>query len=152
MEIPTIDGLTRHLISSFSKTAFTAQTWNTRGLTRLFLDIFAKKCYIMNSLEGNLLANNSKVSCSSRKYKEDGTCDADRARLPFKPEKLTWEIDEDCYDIIQKQKTQAKGIADDVDMHILPFGKYHGAPGTFGKRLIKSCGVSPGKNVLNSVF
>ena len=49
------------------------------------------------------------------------------------------------YDIIQKQKTQAKGIADDVDMHILPFGKYHGAPGTFGKRLIKSCGVSPGK-------
>jgi len=78
-----------------------------------------------------------------RKYKEDGTCDADRARLPFKPEKLTWEIDEDCYEIIQKQKIQAKGIADDVDMHILPFGKYHGAPGTFGKRLIKSCGVSP---------
>ena len=79
-----------------------------------------------------------------RRYKEDGTCDADRAHLPFKPEKLTWEIDEDCYEIIQKQKIQAQGIADDVDMHIHPFGKYHGAPGTFGKRLIKSCGVSPG--------
>ena len=78
-----------------------------------------------------------------RKYKEDGSCDADKARLPFKPEKLKWDIDSDCLEIIQKSKKLALGIADDVDMYIMPFGATRGAEGAFGKRVIKKCGVSP---------
>ena len=80
---------------------------------------------------------------SRRKYNVDGSCDADRARLPFKPEKLKWEIDQDCFEVIEKQKKLALGLAEDVDMYIMPFGKDRGAPGAFGKRLIKKCGVSP---------
>jgi len=80
---------------------------------------------------------------SRRKYNVDGSCDADRARLPFKPEKLKWEIDADCFEVIEKQKKLALGLADDVDMYIMPFGRDRGASGAFGKRLIKKCGVSP---------
>jgi len=85
---------------------------------------------------------------SRRKYNADGTCDADKTRLPFKPEKLRWEIEDDCMAVINTQLEFAKKLADSVDMYILPFGLEHDAQGIgglkgFGKRLIKTFKVSP---------
>lgn len=76
---------------------------------------------------GHLLEEALFHEFSRRKYKEDGSCDSDKAYLPFKPEKLNWEIDEDCLAVINKTKILAMGIADDVDMYIMPFGKERGA-------------------------
>ncbi|CAG5088418.1 Oidioi.mRNA.OKI2018_I69.PAR.g11835.t1.cds [Oikopleura dioica] len=148
---PKIDLQDKAALSSYAKDLLHGKT-NDRWFDKTFtLVVFKNGIYGANvehswadaPIFGHLCEEMFYHEFARRRYKEDGTCDADRAHLPFKPEKLTWEIDEDCYEIIQKQKIQAQGIADDVDMHIHPFGKYHGAPGTFGKRLIKSCGVSP---------
>lgn len=83
-----------------------------------------------------------------RKYKEDGSCDADKMRLPFKPEKLRWEIDDECLAVINKQYSIASELAESVDMYIMPFGIEHNCQTQpdkkgFGKRLIKTFRVSP---------
>ena len=66
----------------------------------------------------------------------------------FKPEKLNWEIDDDCMEIIEKQFKFATDLANSVDMYILPFGRdkqcqVDAEKKGFGKRLIKKFRCSP---------
>lgn len=148
---PNVDLSNKADLSAYAKMLLHGET-NDRWFDKTFtLIVFKNGIYGANvehtwadaPIFGHLCEEMFYHEFARRKYKSDGTCDSARDRLPFKPEKLKWEIEQDCHDIIQKQKLQAKTLASDVDMHILPFGKYYGSTGTFGKRLIKSCGVSP---------
>uniref|UniRef100_A0A671RDI4 carnitine O-palmitoyltransferase n=1 Tax=Sinocyclocheilus anshuiensis TaxID=1608454 RepID=A0A671RDI4_9TELE len=67
-------------------------------------------------------------------YTEDGHCKGNpHPNLPG-PQRLQWDIPEEV--MINSSLKVAKALADDVDMHIIPFND-------FGKGLIKKCKTSP---------
>ncbi|XP_051975584.1 carnitine O-palmitoyltransferase 1, liver isoform isoform X1 [Xyrauchen texanus] len=69
-------------------------------------------------------------------YAEDGHCKGNlHPSLPG-PQRLKWDIPEECQTVISNSLKVAKTLADDVDMHIFPFNN-------FGKGLIKKCKTSP---------
>ncbi|XP_043083658.1 carnitine O-palmitoyltransferase 1, liver isoform isoform X1 [Puntigrus tetrazona] len=69
-------------------------------------------------------------------YAEDGHCQGNpHPNLPG-PQRLQWDIPEECQEVIGSSLKVAKALADDVDMHIIPFSD-------FGKGLIKKCKTSP---------
>uniref|UniRef100_A0A673K3F9 carnitine O-palmitoyltransferase n=1 Tax=Sinocyclocheilus rhinocerous TaxID=307959 RepID=A0A673K3F9_9TELE len=69
-------------------------------------------------------------------YTEDGHCKGNpHPNLPG-PQRLQWDIPEECQAVISSSLKVAKALADDVDMHIIPFND-------FGKGLIKKCKTSP---------
>ncbi|XP_056595432.1 carnitine O-palmitoyltransferase 1, liver isoform isoform X1 [Triplophysa dalaica] len=69
-------------------------------------------------------------------YSEDGHCKGSLHPNMPGPQRLQWDIPEECQTVINNSLTVAKTLADDVDMHIFPFNK-------FGKGLIKKCKTSP---------
>ncbi|CAM4735168.1 unnamed protein product [Leuciscus chuanchicus] len=69
-------------------------------------------------------------------YSEDGHCKGNpHPNLPG-PQRLQWDIPEECQTVIDSSLKVAQALADDVDMHIFPFND-------FGKGLIKKCKTSP---------
>ncbi|XP_051916022.1 carnitine O-palmitoyltransferase 1, liver isoform isoform X1 [Hippocampus zosterae] len=69
-------------------------------------------------------------------YTEDGHCCGEpHPNLPA-PQRLQWDISDECQGIIDYSLTIARTLADDVDSHIFPFSD-------FGKGLIKKCRTSP---------
>ncbi|XP_061628497.1 carnitine O-palmitoyltransferase 1, liver isoform isoform X3 [Phyllopteryx taeniolatus] len=69
-------------------------------------------------------------------YTEDEHCCGEpHPSLPA-PQRLQWDITDECQGIIDYSLTVARTLADDVDSHIFPFND-------FGKGLIKKCRTSP---------
>ncbi|XP_077425137.1 carnitine O-palmitoyltransferase 1, liver isoform isoform X1 [Vanacampus margaritifer] len=69
-------------------------------------------------------------------YSEDGHCCGEpHPNLPA-PQRLQWDINDECQGVIDGSLTVARTLADDVDSHIFPFSD-------FGKGLIKKCRTSP---------
>ncbi|KAF4081211.1 hypothetical protein AMELA_G00158840 [Ameiurus melas] len=69
-------------------------------------------------------------------YTDNGHCKGKpHPNLPG-PQRLQWDISEECQSVISSSLTVATALADDVDMHIIPFNN-------FGKGLIKKCKTSP---------
>ncbi|XP_066557225.1 carnitine O-palmitoyltransferase 1, liver isoform isoform X2 [Amia ocellicauda] len=69
-------------------------------------------------------------------YTEDGHCKGElNPNIPA-PQRLQWDIPEECQSVIDSSFQVAKALADDVDSHTVPFN-------TFGKGLIKKCKTSP---------
>ncbi|XP_077372126.1 carnitine O-palmitoyltransferase 1, liver isoform isoform X2 [Festucalex cinctus] len=69
-------------------------------------------------------------------YTEDGHCCGEpHPNLPA-PQRLQWDINDECQGVIDCCLTVARTLADDVDSHIFPFSD-------FGKGLIKKCRTSP---------
>uniref|UniRef100_A0A671RCQ3 Carnitine O-palmitoyltransferase 1, liver isoform-like n=1 Tax=Sinocyclocheilus anshuiensis TaxID=1608454 RepID=A0A671RCQ3_9TELE len=69
-------------------------------------------------------------------YTEDGHCKGNPHPNLLGPQRLQWDIPEECQAVISSSLKVAKALADDVDMHIIPFND-------FGKGLIKKCKTSP---------
>ncbi|XP_069037892.1 carnitine O-palmitoyltransferase 1, liver isoform isoform X1 [Lepisosteus oculatus] len=69
-------------------------------------------------------------------YTEDGHCKGELNSSIPGPQRLQWDITEECQGVIDSSFTVAKALSDDVDIHIVPFN-------TFGKGLIKKCKTSP---------
>ncbi|XP_033909529.1 carnitine O-palmitoyltransferase 1, liver isoform-like isoform X1 [Acipenser ruthenus] len=69
-------------------------------------------------------------------YEEDGHCKGSTNPNVPGPQRLQWEIPEECQSVIQSSLKVAQALADDVDSHTFPFNK-------FGKGLIKKCRTSP---------
>ncbi|XP_074872180.1 palmitoyl thioesterase CPT1C isoform X1 [Carettochelys insculpta] len=69
-------------------------------------------------------------------YSSEGHCKGEvQPSLP-PPQKLQWEIPEECQRVIQGSLRAARALADDVDFHTFAFKD-------FGKGLIKRCRTSP---------
>lgn len=69
-------------------------------------------------------------------YAEDGHCNGEvNPNLPT-PQRLTWDIPEECQETIQCSLSVANTLADDVDFHSFLFD-------IFGKGIIKKCKTSP---------
>ncbi|XP_056307348.1 carnitine O-palmitoyltransferase 1, liver isoform isoform X2 [Danio aesculapii] len=69
-------------------------------------------------------------------YTEDGHCKGNTHPNMPGPQRLQWDIPEECQTVISSSLKVANTLADDVDMHIFPFND-------FGKGLIKKCKTSP---------
>ncbi|XP_069018130.1 carnitine O-palmitoyltransferase 1, liver isoform isoform X2 [Embiotoca jacksoni] len=69
-------------------------------------------------------------------YTEEGHCVGEPHPNMPGPQRLQWEITDECQEIIDSSLTVARTLADDVDSHIFPFSD-------FGKGLIKKCRTSP---------
>lgn len=69
-------------------------------------------------------------------YTEDGHCKGNPHPNMPGPQRLQWDIPEECQTAISSSLKVANTLADDVDMHIFPFND-------FGKGLIKKCKTSP---------
>ncbi|KAG8433947.1 hypothetical protein GDO86_012345 [Hymenochirus boettgeri] len=69
-------------------------------------------------------------------YDDDGHCKGQvEPTLPL-PQRIQWDISEECQEIIQNSLNVAQALANDVDFHTFPFKE-------FGKGLIKKCKTSP---------
>ncbi|XP_068116468.1 carnitine O-palmitoyltransferase 1, liver isoform isoform X2 [Hyperolius riggenbachi] len=69
-------------------------------------------------------------------YEEDGHCKGSTNSSIPPPNRLQWDIPEECQTVIESSLTVAKALADDVDFHSFPFD-------AFGKGLIKKTRTSP---------
>ncbi|XP_039365912.1 carnitine O-palmitoyltransferase 1, brain isoform isoform X2 [Mauremys reevesii] len=69
-------------------------------------------------------------------YGADGHCKGELDPSISPPQKLQWEIPEECRRVIQGSLRAAQALADDVDFHTFAFKD-------FGKGLIKKCRTSP---------
>uniref|UniRef100_A0A8C4Y9Y2 carnitine O-palmitoyltransferase n=1 Tax=Gopherus evgoodei TaxID=1825980 RepID=A0A8C4Y9Y2_9SAUR len=69
-------------------------------------------------------------------YGVDGHCKGELDPSIPPPQKLQWEIPEECRQVIQGSLRAAQALADDVDFHTFAFKD-------FGKGLIKKCRTSP---------
>ncbi|TRY77593.1 hypothetical protein DNTS_024419 [Danionella cerebrum] len=69
-------------------------------------------------------------------YNEDGHCKGNPHPNMPGPQRLQWQIPEECQTVINSSLKVATTLADDVDIHIFPFKE-------FGKGLIKKCKTSP---------
>ncbi|XP_044844952.1 carnitine O-palmitoyltransferase 1, liver isoform-like [Mauremys mutica] len=69
-------------------------------------------------------------------YGADGHCKGELDPSIPPPQKLQWEIPEECRRVIQGSLRAAQALADDVDFHTFAFKD-------FGKGLIKKCRTSP---------
>ncbi|KAI4894588.1 hypothetical protein NFI96_018815 [Prochilodus magdalenae] len=69
-------------------------------------------------------------------YTEEGHCKGKMHPSLPGPQRLQWDIPEECQSVIDSSLKVANALADDVDSHIIPFND-------FGKGLIKKCKTSP---------
>ncbi|XP_062917547.1 carnitine O-palmitoyltransferase 1, liver isoform-like [Mobula hypostoma] len=69
-------------------------------------------------------------------YTEEGNCKGVPNPRISAPQRLQWEIEEPCQEVINQSLSVAQQLANDVDFHSFPFEK-------FGKGLIKQCRISP---------
>ncbi|XP_028824722.1 carnitine O-palmitoyltransferase 1, liver isoform-like isoform X2 [Denticeps clupeoides] len=69
-------------------------------------------------------------------YTDDGHCKGRSHPSMPGPVRLQWSIPEECQTMIRNSVAVAQALADDVDLHIIPFS-------SFGKGLIKKCRISP---------
>ncbi|XP_074832845.1 carnitine O-palmitoyltransferase 1, muscle isoform isoform X2 [Carettochelys insculpta] len=69
-------------------------------------------------------------------YSDGGHCCGEPNTAIAPPQRLQWDIPEECVEVIDRSYRLAKALADDVDFHYLQFT-------TFGKGLIKRCKISP---------
>uniref|UniRef100_A0A8C0G5Y4 carnitine O-palmitoyltransferase n=1 Tax=Chelonoidis abingdonii TaxID=106734 RepID=A0A8C0G5Y4_CHEAB len=69
-------------------------------------------------------------------YSVDGHCKGELDPSIPPPQKLQWEIPEECRRVIQGSLWAAQALADDIDFHTFAFKD-------FGKGLIKKCRTSP---------
>lgn len=69
-------------------------------------------------------------------YTEEGNCKGVSNPRISVPQRLQWEIEEPCQEVISQSLSVAQQLANDVDFHSFPFDK-------FGKGLIKRCRISP---------
>uniref|UniRef100_A0A8C4RMC5 carnitine O-palmitoyltransferase n=1 Tax=Erpetoichthys calabaricus TaxID=27687 RepID=A0A8C4RMC5_ERPCA len=70
------------------------------------------------------------------KYADDGHCKGEpNLSIPM-PQRLQWDISQECQMVIERSLTVAQALADDVDSHTFLFT-------SFGKGLIKKCRTSP---------
>ncbi|XP_063798481.1 carnitine O-palmitoyltransferase 1, liver isoform-like isoform X2 [Pseudophryne corroboree] len=76
------------------------------------------------------------TDCFQLGYNEDGHCKGQvDTTLPL-PQRMQWEISNECSEVIHSSLKVAQALADDVDFHTFPFDD-------FGKGLIKKCRTSP---------
>ncbi|KAM9299185.1 carnitine O-palmitoyltransferase 1, liver isoform-like [Gastrophryne carolinensis] len=76
------------------------------------------------------------TDCFQLGYNEEGHCKGQAdPTLPL-PQRMQWEISNECQDVIQSSLEVAQALANDVDFHTFPFKE-------FGKGLIKKCRTSP---------
>ncbi|XP_069764295.1 carnitine O-palmitoyltransferase 1, liver isoform-like isoform X1 [Narcine bancroftii] len=69
-------------------------------------------------------------------YKDDGNCKGDPAPNVLQPQRMQWDIPNECQEIIMNSLKVAQKLADDVDFYAFPFTQ-------FGKGMIKKCRTSP---------
>ncbi|XP_073185144.1 carnitine O-palmitoyltransferase 1, muscle isoform isoform X2 [Lepidochelys kempii] len=69
-------------------------------------------------------------------YSEGGHCCGEPSPALAPPQRLQWDIPEECRKVIDSSYRVAKALADDVDFHVFPFTN-------FGKGLIKRFKISP---------
>lgn len=69
-------------------------------------------------------------------YTDTGDCKGETDSSLPSPQRLHWNIEEPCLEIITQSLGVAQSLADDVDFHSFPFD-------TFGKGRIKQCRTSP---------
>ncbi|XP_066564806.1 carnitine O-palmitoyltransferase 1, liver isoform isoform X2 [Amia ocellicauda] len=69
-------------------------------------------------------------------YNEEGHCKGDIDPTLPQPQRLTWDIPEECQVVIGQSLVVAQALADDVDFHVFPFRD-------FGKGRMKRCRISP---------
>ncbi|XP_070536281.1 carnitine O-palmitoyltransferase 1, liver isoform-like [Ptychodera flava] len=69
-------------------------------------------------------------------YRDNGHCKGESEKKLVTPQRLKWEIEEECQKVIESSLATAKKLADNVDLHLV----VHNA---FGKGLMKQCKVSP---------
>ncbi|XP_075696297.1 carnitine O-palmitoyltransferase 1, liver isoform-like isoform X2 [Rhinoderma darwinii] len=76
------------------------------------------------------------TDCFQLGYNDEGHCKGQSdGTLPL-PQRIQWEITEECQEVIHSSLKVAQDLADDVDFHTFPFKD-------FGKGLIKKCKTSP---------
>ncbi|XP_069804746.1 carnitine O-palmitoyltransferase 1, liver isoform-like isoform X2 [Dendropsophus ebraccatus] len=76
------------------------------------------------------------TDCFQLGYNDEGHCKGQADATLLLPQRLQWEIPNECQEIIHSSLKVAQAIADDVDFHTFPFKD-------FGKGLIKKCKTSP---------
>ncbi|KAM9582381.1 carnitine O-palmitoyltransferase 1, muscle isoform [Guaruba guarouba] len=69
-------------------------------------------------------------------YTEDGHCKGEPNTMLPPPQRLQWDIPEECCAAIERSYLLARALAEDVDFHVFHFSD-------FGKGLIKRCRTSP---------
>ncbi|XP_057261088.1 carnitine O-palmitoyltransferase 1, muscle isoform-like, partial [Pezoporus wallicus] len=69
-------------------------------------------------------------------YTEDGHCKGEPNTMLPPPQRLQWDIPEECCAAIERSYLLARTLAEDVDFHVFHFSD-------FGKGLIKRCRTSP---------
>ncbi|CAM5086409.1 unnamed protein product [Eretmochelys imbricata] len=69
-------------------------------------------------------------------YSEGGHCCGEHSPALAPPQRLQWDIPEECRKVIDSSYRVAKALADDVDFHVFQFTN-------FGKGLIKRFKISP---------
>ncbi|XP_078271148.1 carnitine O-palmitoyltransferase 1, liver isoform isoform X2 [Rhinoraja longicauda] len=69
-------------------------------------------------------------------YTDEGNCKGEPNPRILPPQRLQWDIEEPCQEVINQSLSVAQKLANDVDFHSFPFDN-------FGKGLIKQCRISP---------
>uniref|UniRef100_A0A672UNF3 Carnitine O-palmitoyltransferase 1, muscle isoform n=1 Tax=Strigops habroptila TaxID=2489341 RepID=A0A672UNF3_STRHB len=69
-------------------------------------------------------------------YTEEGNCKGEPNTMLPPPQRLQWDIPEECCAAIERSYVLAQALAEDVDFHVFQFLE-------FGKGLIKRCRTSP---------
>ncbi|XP_067830625.1 carnitine O-palmitoyltransferase 1, liver isoform-like isoform X2 [Heptranchias perlo] len=69
-------------------------------------------------------------------YNEEGHCKGEADTTVLRPQRLQWDIPNECQEIIMHSLKVAQNLADDVDFFAFPFTR-------FGKGMIKKCRTSP---------
>ncbi|XP_018418304.1 PREDICTED: carnitine O-palmitoyltransferase 1, liver isoform-like isoform X2 [Nanorana parkeri] len=85
---------------------------------------------------GHLWESMLATDCFQLGYNEEGHCKGQADPSVPLPQRMQWEVSEECQEVIQSSLKMAQSIADDVDFHTFPFKE-------FGKGLIKKCKTSP---------
>ncbi|XP_069461399.1 carnitine O-palmitoyltransferase 1, liver isoform-like isoform X2 [Ambystoma mexicanum] len=76
------------------------------------------------------------TDCFQLGYNSEGHCKGEADAVLIFPQRLQWEISDECQEVIDSSLMVAEALARDVDFHVFPFSD-------FGKGLIKKCKTSP---------
>ncbi|XP_078511340.1 carnitine O-palmitoyltransferase 1, liver isoform-like isoform X2 [Lissotriton helveticus] len=85
---------------------------------------------------GHLWESVLATDCFQLGYNTEGHCKGETDGIQPAPQRLQWDISNECQDEINCSLDVAKALADDVDFHVFPFND-------FGKGQIKKCKTSP---------
>ncbi|XP_051543118.1 carnitine O-palmitoyltransferase 1, liver isoform isoform X1 [Myxocyprinus asiaticus] len=76
------------------------------------------------------------TDCFQLGYNEEGHCKGEVDSSLPRPQRLTWDIPEQCQERVEQSLAVAQALADDIDFHVFPLED-------FGKGAIKKCKISP---------